>query len=436
MKGKITILLSFIMVFSLLIGSVIVEANTSPVELIIWGGVPAESGPQALVDAWNEENPDIQVEYVRFVNDPTGNTKLDTALLSGEQIDLFFTYSADLLKKRVNSGMIEELEPYGSTEFIEQEIVGNGEGLTYVDGKLYSIPTAREPIGIMINKNMLEDAGLSIPENWTLEDFRDIARKLTKKVNGKIVYGANIYYAESPLSVPQAVLGGNYLYKSETESNFDHPLFESNIFFKEMMDEGIAMPFEEIFSRKLEAYSHPAFLNEEIAMMPFSAWMLRYVKDLENFPHDFQVVFAPFPRPDEDTPNPYQATLNNFIGMNSKSEYKEEAWEFMKYWATEGSIHMLSGGKIPVWKNIASEEVTNGILGADAEELFDVKSYRKVMLNPELKYVVDTIMTAYPQVVQIYKEENQMFFLGATEPEEYLMNLKTRADKVIKSEAK
>ncbi len=65
------------------------DGEKEKVKLVVWGGVPAESGPQKLVDAWNEANPDVFVEYVRFVNDDTGNTKLDTGILSGEQIDIF-----------------------------------------------------------------------------------------------------------------------------------------------------------------------------------------------------------------------------------------------------------------------------------------------------------------------------------------------------------
>ena len=49
------------------------------VTIRMWGGVPAESGPQAACDAFNEAYKDkgIQVEYERFVNDDTGNVKLE-----------------------------------------------------------------------------------------------------------------------------------------------------------------------------------------------------------------------------------------------------------------------------------------------------------------------------------------------------------------------
>ena len=64
------------------------------ITLRVWGGVPAEAGPQASIDLFNEAFKDkgIQAEYERFVNDDTGNLKLETSLLAGNDVDLYMTY--------------------------------------------------------------------------------------------------------------------------------------------------------------------------------------------------------------------------------------------------------------------------------------------------------------------------------------------------------
>src|SRR5690554_5724460 len=51
------------------------------VTLTFWGGAPPDQGPAEVVENWNKANPDIQVEYERFVNDDAGNKTLETALL-------------------------------------------------------------------------------------------------------------------------------------------------------------------------------------------------------------------------------------------------------------------------------------------------------------------------------------------------------------------
>ncbi|GMQ62147.1 ABC transporter substrate-binding protein [Vallitalea maricola] len=411
------------------------EVSDEIINLVVWGGVPAESGPQALVNAWNTEHPNIQVEYVRFVNDDTGNTKLDTAILSGEQIDVFFTYSIDTLKKRVEGGMVESLELYEAEEFIKENIIGGDDGQVKINSELYGLSTAKESIGFMINSTMLESQGVTIPDNWSVDEFMEVAKQLTHEKDGHKVYGTHGYYAGLPLAISSTVLGGDQYYSEDGKaSNFDAPEFEVNARVKELMDDGYAMPYDEVFSRKLEAYCHSAFLNEEVAMMPFSGWMLRYVKDLENYPHDFITTFAPYPTSEKGVPNNYQATLNNHISISSNSKYKEEAWEFIKFWITDGTKFMLSAGKIPVWNQVSDEEVIAGIVGKDGEKLFDIEGFKRVMLNPHLQYIVDTYTTAYPQIMQIYKEESEMFFLGESSKEDYLYNIKRRADEAIEAE--
>ncbi|WP_240840889.1 ABC transporter substrate-binding protein [Acidaminobacter sp. JC074] len=404
-------------------------------KLVVWGGVPGESGPQDLVDAFNASHTDIQVEYNRFVNDDTGNTKLDTAIMSGEQIDVFFTYSTDLLKKRVNGGMVEPLESYGVVDFIKENITTNTDHVSMIDDKYYALPTVKEFFGFMINEDMLLEKGVEISDDWTVDEFVEVAKALTDTTGDQTIYGVHPYSGGLPLNFALTVLGGDSYYKNDgNESNFDSKEFAANARIQELMAEGYAMPFEEVFAQKLEMYAHPAFLNEEVAIMPFSTWMLRYVKDLENFPHDFKVTFAAFPTTEAGVDNNFRAYLNNNICMNSKSENKEAAWEFMQYWITEGSEYMLKAGKIPAWSKADTALVSEKILGDNADTLFNAESYARVVMNPDNAYIVDTITTAYPQIVEIYKEESELFFLGETTKDDYLKNLKSRADDAIKAE--
>ena len=81
------------------------------ITLRVWGGVPAEAGPQASIDLFNEAFKDkgIQAEYERFVNDDTGNLKLETSLLAGNDVDLYMTYTPAVLQKRASGNMALDL---------------------------------------------------------------------------------------------------------------------------------------------------------------------------------------------------------------------------------------------------------------------------------------------------------------------------------------
>jgi len=409
------------------------KIRKEPVKIVLWGGVPEENGCGDVVAAWNAANPDVQVEFVRYQNDDTGIAKLDTALLSGEQIDLFFSYYVNNLEARHSSGILENLEPYGAKEFAEEELVGGLESCVMIEGSLYALPTMFEPFGLMVNQAMLDEAGITIPDQWTLAEFEEINRKLTKE-DEKKVYGSALFYTYLPMNVPQSVLGADYLYKAGgTESNFDHPIFiETNRKIKEMMDEGIAMSYDEIFARTLNDSAHAAFLNGEVAMIPYTSWMLRNVKNLKDYPHDFKTTFVPLPTSDDGMENPYRGIFNGWLSINSESKYKEECWEFIKFWITEGSRTMtLKGGKITAWNKISDEEAIHMTLGEQAATLFDVEAYKNTAYNPKMKYLVSEYTAANQELISIYREESEKYFLGGLSDEDYINNLKSRGDKAI-----
>lgn len=65
------------------------ESSTEPVVLHWWGSFAENMGPEQVCEAFNKIDPNLQVEYTRYVNDDAGNTKLDMTLMSDDSIDVF-----------------------------------------------------------------------------------------------------------------------------------------------------------------------------------------------------------------------------------------------------------------------------------------------------------------------------------------------------------
>ena len=61
-------------------------------------------GPEQVCEAFNKIDPNLQVEYTRYVNDDAGNTKLDMTLMSDDSIDVFLNMNDVLLMKRIENG--------------------------------------------------------------------------------------------------------------------------------------------------------------------------------------------------------------------------------------------------------------------------------------------------------------------------------------------
>ncbi|MFD1910440.1 ABC transporter substrate-binding protein [Paenibacillus rhizoplanae] len=128
------------------------------------------------MDNWNKEHPDIQVEYVRYVNDDDGNLKLDTAMITGQDVDLFVNYTISHAAKRVESGLALDLS--GFTDYNIEEKMGADTASWKIDGKFYGVPTTKSPFFIALNKDALDKAGLPVPKEWTWNELREYAKKL------------------------------------------------------------------------------------------------------------------------------------------------------------------------------------------------------------------------------------------------------------------
>ncbi len=407
------------------------------VTIRMWGGVPAESGPQAACDNFNELYKDkgIQVEYERFVNDETGNLKLETNLLSGTGVDLYMTYSPDGLEKRASGNMALDL-----TELIERDgfdlnqYFGSMAEAYYIDGKPYSLPTKLDQYGIVINKDMFDAADIEVPTEWTYDEFREIAKKLTHGEGQDKVYGM-FWNSQQDLTYLFTYLvaqtnGGDPMYLSETETSFLDPVVVKSVeLVNNMMNVDKTSPTHtDSMTQKLS--QEGMFLTGKSAMT-IGPWMVRSIKDKATYPHDFTTAFAPYPVVEEGQRSFTQGGYGDHLCINPKSEHIEEAWEFAKWYATEGMLPVVEGGRVPASNTYDPEEVAQAFLKG-AEDHIDVQTTMDVLITPVDNYAVPSITNHIAEVKKVAVEQLEKIFIGQQTVEAGLAEAKERADALLK----
>lgn len=406
------------------------------VTLRFWGGVPPEAGPQASVDLFNEQYVDkgIRVEYERFVNDDTGNLKLETNLLSGDGVDLYMTYTTDILAKRAEGNMALDL-----SELIERDgfdLTQYGGSLMesyYINGKPYCVPTKLDQYGIVLNKDMFDAAGIPIPTEWTFDEFREVAKKLTHGEGQDKVYGM-FWNSQQDLTYILSYLvaqtnGGDPMYLSETESAFTDPvvLAAVELIYNMMNVDGSSPTHADSVTQKLS--QEGVFLAGKSAMT-IGPWMVRSIKDLDNYPHDFVTAFAPYPVYAEGQRNFTQGGYGDMLCINPKSEHIEEAWEFIKWYATEGMLPVVEGGRVPCFNTYDPAEVTAAFLKG-GEELLDSETTMTVLINPADNYAAPSITNHSAEIKRVFTEEMETILLGDETPAEGMAKAKERADAIL-----
>lgn len=382
------------------------------VTLTMWGGVPAEAGPQLVVDNWNAKNPDIQVKYERFVNDDAGNLKLDTALTTNQGIDLYVNYTLSFLSKRVDAGTALDLSEF--KDYIIDDKMGTDAKDWKVKDKYYGLPTKKNVAFVWINKNALDEAGLAVPSlDWTMADLQQYATKLKKGTRWGFtqhISGYNSFF--------DGTNAGAGFTKADGTSNLDEPTVRKayEAMFAMMHNDKTMPLLGEQLTSKMPTDS--MFLKGETAMLGAGEFIFRSSNNMKDFPRDFKIAFATVPKvTKEQTTFKYPGGLGDVISINPNSKNKEQAWKFLKWYADGGMMPLAAGGRIPSSKDANVEEAIKLLLG-DNEKTYDVDSLKKVVFG---KFPTFTA-TLPQQVVDARREEYEKYFLKAQSLDDTLKN--------------
>lgn len=414
------------------------DERKEPVVLRIWGGVPEEAGPKESIANFNKAFKDkgIQAEYVYFVNDDTGNLKLETALLSGNGVDVYMTYGLANLQKRATGNMAYDMSDLIKRDGFDMKgMFTDAVESYYVDGKPYAVPTKKDQYGLVLNKDMFDEAGIEIPTDWTYDEFRDICKRLTHGEGQDKVYGM-FWNSQSDLTwminyFTMRALGGDPLYKEGgKEANITDPINvqATQLVYDTMNVDKTAPTHTDAVTQKMT--QEGMFLAGRTAMT-IGPWIVRSIKNTDEYPHDFETAFAPYPVPEKGADSYAYGGFGDLVCINPKSENVEAAWEYVKWYATEGMMPLVKGGRVPAANTYDEEEVTNAFLSG-AEDLFDLESTKRVMIAaPDKTYAISNYSNKLPEINQKLKEQMEAILTDRVSVQEGLQKVQEFANKAL-----
>ncbi|MCD0445040.1 extracellular solute-binding protein [Glycomyces sp. A-F 0318] len=158
---------------------------------------------QSIVDAWNEEHPDTQVELVQGSWDNV-HDQLVTQFQGGTAPDVIHDESADIMGF-AEQGYLADLSPYLSDEVTGAVSDDVWKSVTAGDGSVVAAPTLLQSYVVFANTDAFADAGVEIPagETLTWDDLQALAAQLT--ADG--AYGAGWGLQQPTAAVMNLALG-------------------------------------------------------------------------------------------------------------------------------------------------------------------------------------------------------------------------------------
>ncbi|AZP04839.1 ABC transporter substrate-binding protein [Jeotgalibaca ciconiae] len=401
------------------------EASGNKVTFVSWL-TEQKDLDQAVLDAYLEENPEADIEFVYVGDNQTANyyQQVDLMLMGGDEIDIVMTGSYPDHAQRAASGSYLALQEYFDNEGVDPKEEYIDSLIAPVNDTLYGIPGDAKSWIVYMNKEKLDEAGLEVPPvDWTWEDYAEYAEALTEDGT----YGSYFHTWDhyNYLNIWSLRLG-NAIMNEDGTLAFDAPKFKEFLEFRKKMEEdGVQMPYQTI--KATNASYRDRFFNGEIAMLPLGTFLIPELEDTSSFPHDFETTFAMMPR-DVDAPEGRTYTEALYYAIASSSDAPQEAYDFLRFYTTEGA--KIKGVNLPTKADEDKMEYVN--LMVEDDTLVDMEALETVLNNPQWEDNPNTTAPAYQrQLTDMMVEEVEKYFLGNDDVDTVIQNMMTRGQQII-----
>lgn len=292
-----------------------------------WEASPMET--KAVEDGiaeFEKQNPNIKVNYT-----PAGkggsdyNAKMIASAAAGSLPDVLFVAS-DTYRDMVARGAIEDLTDMFDSELSFDDYIESSKQIMEVDGRVYGLHSCTVSPIAYYNKDVFDAAGIKYPsadpaDSWTIEEFRDIAKKLTTDD----IYGC--YGLENVADTLNAQLlsnNGKRYNDDYTKSIINSPENKEVLkTIKEIRTVDKSMPDATTLD-SVGMTSKQMLQTGKVAILIDGSWSMQELADT-----GMNVGIAPMPSYARVTTTG-QAHVHS---ISTTSKHKEEAWKFLKFLA-------------------------------------------------------------------------------------------------------
>ena len=299
--------------------------NSEKVTLTYWGLWENEKTIDSIINEFEADHPDIKVNYVKQ-DIKQYNDTLQTRVNNGTGPDIFRFHNSwvPMLK--------EELLPLSQDAIKPDNFKNKYYPVTQSDlvrnGAIYGIPLEIDTIAMFVNTEIIQEAGVSIPQDWN--EFVKTAVKITvKDSSGKIkTSGAalgtydNITHSPDILAMLFAQNGTNLTDMSKTPNNAAETLK-----FYTSFASGNGRMWDETLDKSIDA-----FAKGQVGFYFGYSWDIFQIR-ATNPDLKFEVHKVP------GLPGRRMTVASYWVeGVSSKTKHPKEAMQFMNFLAQESTV--------------------------------------------------------------------------------------------------
>jgi multiple sugar transport system substrate-binding protein len=372
---------------------------------------------QAVIDAYEAANPNVKVELVDLASADYQDT-MNIRLSGGDKTDIITVKDIPGYAAMLTRNQIIPLNDYIAADSLDLSVYsGAAEELTY-EGSIYALPFRSDIWILYYNKDIFDAAGLAYPTNdITWGEFDALARQLTSGSGADKIYGAHFHVWRSTVELG-TVQDGLHTVIAEDYS-FMAPMYDM---VTKMQKDGIIMDYGELRAGNIH-YSGP-FENGQVAMLPMGSWFIGTLIAAHNAGNfDYNWGVATYPHPDGVPAGTTAGTLTS-LAINAKSDNKDAAWDFIKFYSgEEGAKALAATGNLPAVRTPEVLAIFGSLEGMPAEAADALKTTTvrlELPMHPKVG-----------EIEQILNEEHDLIMTNSVSVQQGLDEMSSRVSKVL-----
>jgi ABC-type glycerol-3-phosphate transport system substrate-binding protein len=317
------------------------EAPKGPVTLTFQSLAYQDSTVKAtkdIVDAWNKDNPDIQIKLTQGTWDNV-HDQLVTQFQGNTAPDIIHDESSDIMGF-AQQGYLADISKYLSSDVKSAVSKDVWDTVTTADGKIVAAPTLLQTYVVFANTDALAAANIKVPTGKDLswDDFQDMAKKLT--ADGK--FGVGWGLKQPTAAVMNTALGfkGTFFDTKDDGSATIH-VGDNEVAVPERIH---AMAYDD---KSLDPVSLtqsgtdvlPGFLSGKYGMYVGGNFLAQQIT--ESAAAGFKWTVLP---PLAGSAGPVQAANPQTMSVSAQSKAPEQAAKFINYFMSAGNQAKLAEG--------------------------------------------------------------------------------------------
>lgn len=366
-----------------------------------------------IVNNYNSSQDKTEVELVSIPNE-TYDDKLKVMLSGGSDADLVDIRGVGQLLQYKDADVLLDITDNVKNSDLDISKYGPTWDDTYTDGVVTALPTRTTSWMLFYNVDLFKEAGIEMPEQPTWDDYREMAKKLTKEDGSRLggtIVDWHIYQS-------LATTKGTYIIDDDLSDVRDSLEYINNLINVDKTHTALA----EIKSNDSQYLSD--FENGKTGMLINGEWLINMlITDQEAGKTSINWEVAPMPIHDGQEPGTTWGAYQ-FSAINKTTKHPEESYDFLQYLCSEGGAEVMPKyGMLPAYSSETAQETF--------ESVVDKESASKVAFNAKRVPEAPTY-NKYNELLIAFSEHAELYLYGEKTLDETMKNFEKQRENIMK----